>query len=71
MPTPMSTYIIVTNRYVGAAKIVPDSRMPRRLARVMSTTAPIDSGTVSGSQSGTIEVSAATPAATDTETVRM
>ena len=48
----MSTYIMSTNRYVGAAKIVPDSRRPRRLASMISTTAAIVIGTVYGSQSG-------------------
>jgi len=39
-------------RYVGAAKMLPDSRMPRRLPSVISTIAPTQKGTVYGSRRG-------------------
>ncbi len=56
-------------RYVGAAKSFPDSRMPRRLASEMSTTAAHAEQTRQGNSAGTAEVMAATPAATLTATV--
>jgi hypothetical protein len=53
------------------AKIVPDSRMPRRLATVSSATKNSDSGTLRSWRAGAAEVIAATPAAMDTATVMM
>jgi hypothetical protein len=58
------------NRKVGAAKSLPDSRMPRRFATAMPTTAATQSAGRYGKSSGTADVSAATPAATLTATVR-
>jgi len=55
---------------VGTAKMVPDSRMPRRLSRVMSATTPTESSILRWRSSGNAEVIAKTPAATETETVR-
>ena len=57
------------NRYVGAAKSLPDSRMPRRLASAIATTAATQSPGRYGKSVGTAEVRAATPAATLTATV--
>ncbi len=60
-------------RYVGNAKMRPDSLMPRRFASVMSTIAPRHSSTrwlVSACNAG-IDVIARTPAQIDTATVRM
>lgn len=44
--------------------------IPRRLIAVTSASTPRHSQTVYGSSSGNAEVSAATPAATDTATLR-
>jgi hypothetical protein len=52
-------------------KIVPDSRIPRRLPTISSRISPVPMRTRSGYSSGTIDVSAATPAETDTATVTM
>ena len=57
------------NPYVGNANRNPDSRTPRRLPRVMSTMHASDSATRWDSSPGTAEVSAKTPAATETATV--
>ncbi len=56
-------------RYVGAMKIVPDSRMPRRLPTVSSAMAATPIGTRYSHRAGTIEVIAATPAEIETATV--
>ena len=58
------------NPYVGTAKTVPDSRTPRRFAKVIRTTNPIERNTLCWWRLGTAEVMAKTPATTDTETVR-
>ena len=55
--------------YVGAAKMTPASRMPRRLPSVMSTISPSAKITRSSWSAGTNEEIAATPAALDTATV--
>ncbi len=52
-------------------KIVPDSRTPRRLPSVRATTITTAIRTFSGRSAGTIEVIAATPAETETATVRV
>ena len=57
------------NRYVGAAKSLPDSRMPRRFASAMPTTAVTQSAERYGKRVGTADVRAAMPAATLTATV--
>ena len=51
-------------------KIEPDSRMPRRLPSISSSTIPTAISTRSGKTEGAIEVMAATPLETDTATVR-
>ena len=60
-----------TNRYVGAANGGAGSRTPRRLPATSSaiTTRPI--ATVAEPSDGIAEVTASTPEATDTATVRM
>ncbi len=59
------------NIYVGIAKMVPDSRMPRRLRRVMMPTTTTAISTLRWRSSGIADVMAKTPAAIDTATVRM
>ena len=54
---------------MGAAKIVPLSRMPRRLTTITNRIAATPSGTRRGSREGNADVIARTPAATLTETV--
>jgi hypothetical protein len=58
-------------KYVGAAKMRPDSRMPRRFPSMINSTKARHSSTRTKRSSGTAEVRAATPAATLTATVRM
>ena len=69
-PVPIMTNMTATNPYVGIAKSTPDSRTPRRLTTVSSTTNASDSPTLCGSSEGAADVSASTPAVTDTATVR-
>ena len=57
------------NRYVGTAKVRPDSRTPRRFIAVSSTTNPMLIATRCGLSAGTAEMMLSTPAATDTATV--
>ena len=71
MPVPTMTNMTATNPYVGSAKSTPDSRTPRRLTIVSSATNPSESPTLCGSSDGAADVSASTPAVTDTATVRM
>jgi hypothetical protein len=52
------------------ANAVPDSLTPRRFTRVSRTTKPTDSGTACELSEGTADVIAATPATTETATVR-
>ena len=54
---------------VGAMKIVPDSRTPRRLPSMSRVTIPMARSTRSGNSSGMTDVIAATAAETDTATV--
>ena len=56
---------------MGVAKIRPDSRTPRRLPKVRITMNPSEIGTRHVWSPSKTEVSAAVPAATETETVRM
>ena len=53
------------------AKMLPDSRMPRRLPSVISRMQATPMGTVSGSKVGSAEVIWATADEVDTATVRM
>ena len=57
--------------YVGAAKTAPAARAPRRLATTNSATMARPIGTAAALREGSTDVAAATPAATDTATVRM
>ena len=70
-PATISTRNATINMYVGIAKIVPDSRKPRRFSSVINITSTTAISTLNGCRSGSAEVIANTPAATDTETVRM
>jgi hypothetical protein len=60
-----------TNAYVGIAKRIPDSRTPRRFARVRMRTKSSESATLCDISDGAADVSARTPAVTETATVRM
>ena len=65
MPT-----ITMMNAYVGMANAVPDSRRPRRLSAVSTATAASAMPTLCSATNGTTEPRLATPAVTDTATVR-
>ena len=56
-------------KYVGTAKMRPDSRTPRMLAKAMAAIQATPSTILWSWSAGTAEVTAATPAATDTDTV--
>ena len=56
---------------MGTAKVRPDSFTPRRLASVIRRMSRRQIGTVLDRSSGKADVMAATPADTDTATVRM
>ena len=58
-------------KYVGTAKTFPDSRTPRRLPKAMPTMNRTEIPTAYGRNAPNALVSAAVPAATETETVRM
>lgn len=64
----MSKPIIVTYRYTGRANNVADSRRPRRLATVTSTSNPRARATTWPRTGTTALVIAAVPAAIDTAT---
>ena len=68
-PTPMASRAIPTKRYVGIAKMLPDSRMPRRLAAVtrMMTSAP--SSTLYGAMASKAVARLARAEALETATV--
>src|SRR3954454_2675011 len=68
-PTPISAKIDATNAYVGIAKRIPASLTPRRFANAIRTTKKSDSVSSWPRSDDTAEVSASTPAATDTATV--
>ena len=70
-PVPTSRNIDATNAYVGSANRAPDSRTPRRLASVSMTMNARQSVTSCPRSEGAADVSARTPAATETATVRM
>lgn len=57
-------------KYVGTANIRPDSRTPRRFPHAMNQMQSTDSHTRYGYRLPAAEVMAATPAATETATVR-
>ena len=59
----------VTNAYVGNANSAPASLTPRRFANEISTTQASESTSSCPRSAETAEVSARTPAATDTATV--
>ena len=59
-----------TKPYVGIANTLPDSLIPRRLISASTATSPRDRLTAWGASEGTAETMLATPAATDTATVR-
>ncbi len=61
--------MLTMKKYVGTAKIRPDSRTPRRLPYAMITTNAIEIGSTYGSSTENADASAAVPAATDTDTV--
>jgi hypothetical protein len=63
--------MLAMKKNVGAAKMRPDSRTPRRLPKVMRAMNPSEIGTRHGARAVTEELSAALPAATDTATVSM
>ncbi len=69
MPTASVPYRTSRKPYVGNANRKPDSRTPRRFPSVRSTMQPSESATRCDSSPGTAEVSAKTPAATETATV--
>jgi hypothetical protein len=56
--------------YVGNANIRPDSRTPRRLPSVSTAMQSNESSTLCDASVGAAELSAKTPAATETATVR-
>ena len=56
IPDAMIMRAMVTNRYVGTAKMLPDSRRPRRFAMVISAMTPTATSIRSTSSAGTIEI---------------
>ena len=56
-------------KYVGTANIRPDSRTPRRLPHAMNQMQKTDIHTRYGYRPGAADVTAAIPAATETDTV--
>src|SRR6476660_640642 len=68
-PTPISAKIDATNVYVGSANTRPASLTPRRLAIEIRTTKRRESDSTWLLSDGTADVSASTPAATETATV--
>ena len=61
---------LAMNQYVGTVKMLPDSRTPRRLARVTAITATTQIATRQGNRIGRADVMAATPEAVLTATVK-
>jgi hypothetical protein len=59
---------LATNKYVGAMKISPVSRNPRRFTSVMTVRIPRHIAKVCGCKAGTAETSAPTPAEIPTAT---
>ena len=62
--------MLTRKKYVGTAKIFPDSLTPRRFPNAISTTKKIEIGSWYGRRASNAETRAAVPAATDTATVR-
>ena len=71
IPVPIIAYITATNAYVGSAKRIPDSRTPRRFTSVSNKTKSSERPTWWDLSDGSADVSAKTPAVTETATVRM
>src|SRR6266545_615517 len=63
VPTATSERMVTTKKYVGAAKMRPDSRMPRRLPSIRMTTNASVNSTRLTCHWGNADVIAATPAA--------
>ena len=61
--------IAIMKRYVGTAKKVPDSRMPRRLSAVSSTTSPAANVASCPDRMGIAEAAYCAPDEIDTATV--
>src|SRR3984885_2009795 len=70
-PAAMVMSSVPTKRYVGTAKTTPASRTPRRLMMVMRIKMPTHIEVVCGSNDGTAETNAPTPAEMPTAAVRM
>jgi hypothetical protein len=68
-PTPITRYMAPMKPYVGAEKMAPDSRTPRRFTRAITQTAIRARRTSYSRRRGIAEVMAATPAAALTATV--
>ena len=68
-PMAIISSALPTNRYVGTAKMLPDSRRPRRLPSVMRAIATTPMITRSSSSSGIAEVICSTADDVDTATV--
>jgi len=68
-PTPIIVSAAITKRYVGIAKMFPDSRRPRRLPIVMSTMATAPMTSFQSCSSGTAEMTCSAADAVDTATV--
>ena len=69
-PTPTSSRTLPMKMYVGSAKIVPLSLMPRRLTPITRRIATTMIGTVMSWRTGKAEARLNTPADTLTDTVR-
>ena len=68
-PEATMTSAMVTNRYVGTAKMFPDSRRPRRFATVMSAMTATATSSRTISMPGRIEISWSIADEVDTATV--
>src|SRR5207249_5460943 len=70
-PQPSRAAMHTRNAYVGSMKMLPLSRIPRRLMSVMSTMTTTPISALKLSSAGYADASAFTPAATDTATVNV
>ena len=68
-PSPTISSASPTNEYVGIAKMLPDSRRPRRFAIVISAMTPTAISIFTGLSSGTTETIWPIAEAVETETV--
>jgi hypothetical protein len=68
-PSTMSVRMLPMKKYVGSAKIRPESRMPRRLPNIRTATKASESSTRLTCRCGSADVTAAMPAAMLTATV--